>query len=130
MALYRINRGPRFGERVHLPASQEVALAVMLGDIEPVAEVQPTTPAEPKQKFTVGYRESYSPRRQGDRVPLDKLLVLQIDMGHGGRMWFDGPPDQAKAHFEAMGHPCPEELLQQYRELYGTPYKPLVQFKK
>lgn len=40
---YVINRGPRYGERIHLPASQEVHLAELLGDIVPAPLQQPAT---------------------------------------------------------------------------------------
>jgi hypothetical protein len=40
MARYKLNRGPRYGETIHLPNTQEVALALALGDIELVTDPQ------------------------------------------------------------------------------------------
>ena len=46
MARYKINRGPRYGEIVHLPQSQEINLALILGDIEALPD-EAAPPARP-----------------------------------------------------------------------------------
>jgi hypothetical protein len=40
MARYKINRGPRYGETIHLPNTPEVNLALALGDLELVTDPQ------------------------------------------------------------------------------------------
>jgi hypothetical protein len=58
--LVRINRGPNFGQEVHLPVSQETNLAILLGDIEVVdrSERQPAAPAVDPATVNFGVRKN------------------------------------------------------------------------
>jgi hypothetical protein len=108
----------RTGKRLHL--APEVGQAFIEAGLAELYIKPALTPAQ-TNKFTVGHRQNSGPNRQGDRVPADKLLVIELDMGHMGKMWFDGLPDQAAAFFEGIGFACPADVLTLYKELYGKP---------
>jgi hypothetical protein len=111
----------RTGTHFHLDAT--VAKAFIEAGLAEQYVAPAYTPA-PAQHI-VGLRQSYSPPRQGDRVPEDKMLVIELDLGPLGRTWYDGPPANAKEHFIKVGHPCPDWVLAEYKERYGKPLKRL-----
>ncbi len=85
MAQYKLARGPRYGEVIHLPQSQEVALALALGDIELV----PDAPAPTKQP-----QWGIAPTAQG----ADVCIVYVLPTGE--QLRYAGAPDKAKNGFK------------------------------
>lgn len=86
MAQYKLSRGPRYGEVIHLPQSQEVALALALGDIELV----PDAPAPAKQPAW-----GIAPSAQGADV------CIVYTLGTGEQIRYAGPAKHAKDAFKA-----------------------------
>lgn len=111
MPAYRLNRGPRFGEIIHLPQSQEVNLAALLGDITVVAEEeQANRPAvDPMQP-----RWGVSVNRSGD-------YFIQLAIGNHVQH-FDGYPEDAPTCFQRKdwrgnitGHATPQAIVDEYK---------------
>jgi hypothetical protein len=121
MPQYTIQRGPRFGERVHLPQSQEVHLAVMLGDIVPVADAPAAAPAEPRWDIA----------RTTNGADFEILLTLPSGEKHR----YSGPTKHAKDAFKAKrwdgaaqeyalaGPTPPDDILTAYARTKGIDEK-------
>ena len=86
MAQYKISRGPRYGEIVHLPQSQEVHLALILDDIEAVPDAPPAPIAEPR--WGVGLSPSGTDIRITLALPSGEVIS------------YSGPADKAKDGFK------------------------------
>src|SRR5581483_1192059 len=116
MAQYKLSRGPRYGEVIHLPQSQEVALALALGDIELV----PDAPAPAKQP-----QWGIAPSAQG----ADVCIVYTLATGEQQR--YAGPANKARDGFKRRvwsgeaqnyvfdGPEPPEEVLAAYTAQKG-----------
>jgi hypothetical protein len=119
----------RTGNRYHLdvPIAKALIDCGLAEQYVPPA-YNPTTPAIGPQ-WSVAYRVciNESNRWQGDKVPPGKILVIEFNNGAMGKIWFDGLPAGAKAHFAGMGYQCPDDVAAQYKEIYGNPRKSLVQ---
>lgn len=120
MALYRIARGPKFGETIHLPNTQEVHLAALLGDIEAIPDA-PAKPAEPRWDVV----------RTVNGLDFEILLTLPS----GEKQHFSGPPKHAKDAFKAKrwdgaaqayalaGPTPPADILTAYARVKGIDEK-------
>lgn len=116
MARYKINRGPRYGEIVHLPQSQEINLALILGDIEALPD-EAAPPARPI--FGI------APTSNG----ADVCILLTLPSGEKVR--YAGPAKGAKDGFKRRvwsgekqdyvfdGPEPPADILAQYTALKG-----------
>jgi hypothetical protein len=104
--LVKINRGPRFGEEVHLPISQETNLAILLGDVVPIdrSEQQPAAPPAPLVPTYVA--------RIGPRSGKPEIVCFY----GSSEEYFTGSPDQTEGIFggRARRSPTPE-VVEQYR---------------
>jgi hypothetical protein len=126
MALYKICRGPRFGQTIHLPQSQEVNLAVQLGDLEPVPDVDlqrahgNLAQEHPPYGWSV-WRQITS---EGDV----KFFICFSD-GMGGRTLYDkepGPkrvwryhPESGREGYETEPSDCPQSVIDEFFRLTG-----------
>jgi hypothetical protein len=116
MPAYKLNRGPRFGEVVHMPQSQEVHLATLLGDITPAEDTTPQ-PKAPEWGINKG---AYGYMQITHRKPSGEVCI------------FDGHPDDAANGFKLRvwsgekqahildGPEPPAEIIKQYKAQYTT----------
>jgi hypothetical protein len=119
--LCRINRGPRFGETVHLPKSQEVQLATLLGDIEVVSDDDNL--AQPKPQHP---QRGWSMTRVGPEL----RPALRFDDGNGGYTLYEKPPqprqeyyfdvEKQQESYRMVESDCPKELTMLLVELTGA----------
>jgi len=107
MPAYRLNRGPRFGEVINLPQSQEIHLAALLGDIIAVAEEVPAVdPLQPRWAVSLNAGGSY---------------FIQLTVGAQVMQW-DGYPEDAPTAFQRKnwkgditGHATPQHIMDDYK---------------
>jgi hypothetical protein len=99
--LVKINRGPNFGQEVHVPVSQETNLAILLGDIVPVEQEQPKKPAPDVPTFYVG------------RHKINDKVMLFFRQGINEEMWYDGPAEYAHRGFGKRT--VPPALINEYK---------------
>jgi hypothetical protein len=129
MARYKLNRGPRFGETIHLPNTQEVALALALGDIELVTDPQQVAADNNFQpspaKLPVAPQWSIDITQYGDRC-----IAVRLPSGEVSR--YSGPVEKAKDGFKRRlwsgaaqdyvldGPEPPAEIIADYKALKGA----------
>lgn len=104
--LVKINRGPRFGEEIHLPISQETNLAILLGDVVPIdrSEQQPAAPPTPQTPTFVA--------RIGPRSGKPEIVCF---FG-SSEEYFTGSPDHVEGAFGGRARRTPPpEVVEQYR---------------
>lgn len=109
MAEYIVQRGPNFGRRVHLPQSQEVNLAVLLGDLQPVSEAS-TAPKIPQARFAVG--EHFG----------RPVIIFKCGQETS---FFDGPVESAAFGFGPHRR-VPDEVVALYKTAKETPHPSVV----
>lgn len=124
--LVRILRGPRFGQEVHLPKSQETQLAILLGDVEMCDS--PADPVEQARRNPLPPSEGWSIVKTG---LLNDVLAIRYDNGTGGvelyqtapprrRQWVFNPGDD-EGRYELIPSSCPKEIVEQFFALGGGP---------
>jgi hypothetical protein len=106
--LVRILRGEHYGETRHLPQSQEVNLAIMLGDVEVVEEKPATVPLLLDTPRFISTRNSFSDNPQ-----------LEMVLGTRREIYF-GKPEHASDYFKRMGAAfvVPARTLAQYEAAF------------
>lgn len=126
MARYKLNRGPRFGETIHLPNTQEVALALALGDIELVTDPQQVAAdnnfGPPPAKPITEAQWSTGKTQYGE-------WCITVRLPSGEVASYGGPADKAKDGFKrrvwsgaAQAHTLdgpepPAEIIEEYKIL-------------
>jgi len=129
--LYRILRGPKYGQTVHLPNSQEINALLLLGDIEPL----PDPDLERAHGNTPIMHPTYGWRAVRESTPSgNSRVVIVFHDGCGGRTVYSGPPGPTKVYqhdpqtgFEGyvwQKSDCPEEVVTKWRELSGPNVDP------
>jgi hypothetical protein len=115
--LCRICRGPRYGEQVHLPKSQETNLAIMLGDIEivdaPVDPVVAATQSNPPFGWVIGNVGVYG----------QKVVLIRHDGCGGRQIYEDVPaptrrwkydPETGEEGYVTEPSDCPQSLVEEF----------------
>jgi hypothetical protein len=131
--LVKINRGPNFGQELHLPTSQETNLAILLGDIVPVVQAEDGTPLHPNLRAQAQAATAQAIAEPGQVVFSDELRFVvrknplsdkwQVYMTKGSfSETFFGNPDQlANYNFGGKnGYRCPVEIVEQYRKAFNA----------
>lgn len=128
--LYRILRGPNFGQTKHLPQSQEISLAVLLGDLEPV-EGQPScacadATANQSRQGLPTVEPGWSIVRRTDAQGLVTYNIVET-LGTGERITYKTAPparrvtcydsDKDIETVEWVESPCPKELIAKWETL-------------
>ncbi len=118
--LCKILRGEKYGQQIHLPKSQEVQLAVLLGDIEVIDDDNPAPPPQTHQPK--GWRIETS------GLANDKFVIAYHD-GSGGVMKYERPPAPTRQYrwdpetqtesYVMIESDCPKELIEQFLVLTG-----------
>lgn len=97
MARYKLNRGPRYGETIRLPNTQEVALALALGDMELVTDPQQVAADNnfqpPPAKLPTEPQWSVGTTSMGD-------YCITVRTPSGEVISYSGPEDKAKDGFK------------------------------
>jgi len=72
-------------------------------------------------KFSVVLRDCYSRNNgQGQSVPADKTVAIQMVKTPGDEInWYMHHPSGAKESFKRMGFDCPQDVLDQYKKIWG-----------
>ena len=105
MALYKICRGPRFGQTINLPNSQEVGLLLQLGDIEPLGKgTQPeqqqstlhSVPPQQKRGWAISF------------LGVDRKPQITFFDGMGGKTFY---------HQDRVPADCPQAVVEEWRRL-------------
>lgn len=125
--LCKILRGEKYGQQIHLPKSQEVQLAVLLGDIEVIDDDNAAPPLQTHQPK--GWRIETS------GLANDKFIIAYHD-GSGGIMRYEQPPAPTREHYfdeeeqvdayRLVPSTCPAEIIQQFLLLTGDCPDPLT----
>ena len=139
MARYKLNRGPRYGETIHLPNTQEVALALALGDIELVTDPQQVAadnnfapPVKPitEPQWAIGYNRLGSGPSLSLGVP-----CITLRLPSGDTCFYGGDPEKAKDGFKRRiwsgatqdyifdGPEPPDAIVDEYKALKAAALK-------
>jgi len=131
--LVKINRGPNFGQEIHLPTSQETNLAILLGDIVPVVQTDDGTPLHPNLRAQATHATA-QPNAEPDNTvftdelrfavrknPLSDKIQVYMTKGSFSETYFGHPDGLAAYSFGGKNNwHCPEEIVAQYKARFDA----------
>lgn len=120
--LVRINRGPNFGQEVHMPVSQELNLAILLGDVE-VVEQKPAASAPPAAS------NPHAPCFFIGKGLQSGKIQLRMNIG-AEEHFYTGPVEHAATAFGGGLRTPPADVIAKYEAALKGRHDPILEMCK